>query len=67
MTLISNYFLAFKRGKWHIIEPIMIVEAACPAEYQQQVMGLLSKRNGIMTGTDEQEGWFTVTAEVNIF
>lgn len=54
----------FQSGSWQILEPIMIVEVTAPEEFQGAVMGQLSKRHGIITGTDGAEGWFTVYAEV---
>ncbi|XP_013100626.1 elongation factor G, mitochondrial [Stomoxys calcitrans] len=54
----------FQNGGWQILEPIMMVEVTAPEEFQGAVMGQLSKRHGIITGTDGNEGWFTVYAEV---
>ncbi|XP_067648094.1 elongation factor G, mitochondrial-like, partial [Eurosta solidaginis] len=54
----------FHDGAWQILEPIMLVEVTAPEEFQGAVMGQLSKRHGIITGTDGSEGWFTVYAEV---
>lgn len=54
----------FQNGSWQILEPIMLVEVTAPEEFQGAVMGQLSKRHGIITGTDGAEGWFTVYAEV---
>ncbi|XP_030383668.1 elongation factor G, mitochondrial [Scaptodrosophila lebanonensis] len=54
----------FQEGSWQILEPIMLVEVTAPEEFQGAVMGQLSKRHGIITGTEGTEGWFTVYAEV---
>ncbi|ALC38805.1 ico [Drosophila busckii] len=54
----------FQQGSWQILEPIMLVEVTAPEEFQGAVMGHLSKRHGIITGTEGTEGWFTVYAEV---
>lgn len=54
----------FENGSWQILEPIMMVEVVAPEEFQGSVIGQLNKRQGIITGTDGTEGWFTVYAEV---
>ncbi|KAL9929757.1 mitochondrial translation elongation factor G 1 [Glossina fuscipes fuscipes] len=54
----------FQNGSWQLLEPIMLVEVTAPEEFQGAVMGQLSKRHGLVTGTDGSEGWFTVYAEV---
>ena len=42
----------------------MSVEINAPEEYQGVIIGQLNKRHGIITGTEGNEGWFTVYAEV---
>lgn len=54
----------FEHGGWQILEPVMMVEVVAPEEFQGAVIGQLNKRQGIITGTDGTEGWFTVYAEV---
>lgn len=54
----------FAFGKWKVIEPIMDVEIVAPMEFQGTVLSAISKRNGIMTGREQNEGWFTANAEV---
>ena len=51
-------------GSWQILEPIMSVEINAPEEYQGTVIGQVNKRHGIITGSEVNEGWFTVYAEV---
>ncbi|XP_045029557.1 elongation factor G, mitochondrial isoform X2 [Daphnia magna] len=54
----------YENGFWHILEPIMSVEITAPEEFQGTVIGQLNKRHGIITGTEGNDGWFTVYAEV---
>ncbi|XP_044727096.1 elongation factor G, mitochondrial [Chrysoperla carnea] len=54
----------FENGSWQILEPIMSVEVTAPDEFQGTVIAQLNKRHGVITGTDGNEGWFTVYAEV---
>ena len=54
----------YENGYWQILEPVMSVEVTAPEEYQGTVIGQLNKRHGIITGTEGNEGWFTVCAEV---
>lgn len=51
-------------GNWHILEPIMSVEVNAPEEYQGTIMGQITKRHGIITGTEGNEGWITLYAEI---
>lgn len=57
-------FSVFDQGVWQILEPIMSVEITGPDEFQGTVMGQLNKRQSILTGTDNHEGWFSIFAEV---
>lgn len=61
------FFLArqvYEMGNWHILEPIMSVEVNAPEEYQGTIMGQITKRHGIITGTEGNEGWITLYAEI---
>ena len=42
----------------------MSVEVSAPVEFQGTVLGQINKRHGVITGTDSNEGWFTVYAEI---
>lgn len=42
----------------------MSVEVNVPGEYQGMIMTQLSKRNGIINGSEGAEGWVTIYAEV---
>ncbi|CAM1332731.1 GFM1 (predicted) [Pycnogonum litorale] len=55
---------AYEMARWQILEPIMSVEAVVPEEFQGVIMGQLQRRSGIVTGTDNSEGWFTLYCEV---
>lgn len=55
---------AYEDGMWILLEPIMSVEITAPEEFQGSVISQMNKRNGIITGTDANEGWFTLYTEV---
>ncbi|XP_057334089.1 elongation factor G, mitochondrial [Microplitis mediator] len=54
----------FENGSWQVLEPIMAVEITAPDEFQGTVMGQVSKRKGVITGSENSEGWVTIYAEV---
>ena len=55
---------AFAKAGAQILEPIMKVEIATPTEFQGNVVGNVSQRRGSITGTSEEMGTTTITAEV---
>ncbi len=55
---------AFAKAGPQILEPIMKVEIATPTEFQGNVVGNVSQRRGSITGTSEEMGTTTITAEV---
>jgi elongation factor G len=55
---------AFDKAGAQILEPIMKVEIATPTEFQGNVVGNVSQRRGTITGTSEEMGTTTITAEV---
>lgn len=55
---------AYEDGVWTILEPIMSVEITAPEEFQGAVTSHMNKRHGIITGTDANQGWFTIYAQV---
>src|SRR5437867_3648612 len=42
----------------------MKVEVVVPSDFQGEIIAQLSKRNGVIIGTDEMDQWFTLVAEV---
>ncbi|XP_041375754.1 elongation factor G, mitochondrial-like [Gigantopelta aegis] len=54
----------YQSGQWMLLEPVMLVEATAPLEFQGPVMASLAKRHAIITGTDSVEGYFSVFCEV---
>ncbi|XP_053403561.1 elongation factor G, mitochondrial-like [Mercenaria mercenaria] len=54
----------YEKGHWQILEPVMNVEVNAPSEFQSAVLQGLSKRSGIVTGTDSNEGYFSIFCEV---
>lgn len=55
---------AYDDGMWILLEPVMSVEITAPEEFQGSIISQMNKRNGIITGTDANEGWFTLYTEV---
>lgn len=55
----------FADGNFQILEPIMSVEIDIPTEFRGAVISELSKREGILTGSDGgNDGWVTLYVEV---
>ncbi|MCY4513252.1 MAG: elongation factor G, partial [Bdellovibrionales bacterium] len=46
------------------LEPLMKLEVSCPEEFQGNVIGQINQRRGLIKGTETQEGFVTVDAEV---
>lgn len=59
------YITAYDDGMWILLEPVMSVEITAPEEFQGSIISQMNKRNGIITGTDANEGWFTLYTEVS--
>ncbi len=47
-----------------VLEPIMKLEVQAPEEFQGNVMGQVNQRRGMINGTQTQEGFVTVEAQV---
>ncbi|KAL5004634.1 hypothetical protein ScPMuIL_018090 [Solemya velum] len=54
----------FADGIWNILEPVMFVEVNAPQEFQGQVMAGLTKRHAVFSGSDANEGYFSIYCEV---
>ena len=54
----------YELGKWHILEPVMKVEVTVPSECQGGAISLMTRRNGVIAGTEETDGYFTLVCEV---
>jgi elongation factor G len=55
---------AYERAKPVVLEPLMKLETSVPEEYQGPATGQINQRRGIITGTDSNEGYSIITAEV---
>ncbi|MBU3936057.1 MAG: elongation factor G [Proteobacteria bacterium] len=55
---------AYMKAKPMIMEPIMKVAAEGPSEFQGSIMGSLNQRRGIIIGTNEEEAYTVIEAEV---
>ena len=55
---------AYMKAKPVALEPIMKLEVSCPDEFQGNVVGQINQRRGLIKGTENQDGFTTVEAEV---
>jgi len=55
---------AFKRSRPALLEPIVKVEVEAPSEFQGSIVGDLSSRRGIISGTAVNQGTAVIAAEV---
>ncbi|EDV21227.1 uncharacterized protein TRIADDRAFT_50837 [Trichoplax adhaerens] len=54
----------FPKANPIILEPVMLVEISAPEEYRGAVLTSMSRRRGVITGSDSVEGYFYLFAEV---
>ncbi len=55
---------AYGKIKKQILEPIMKVSVEGPTEFQGSIIGTLNQRRGMITGTNEQDNYCCIDAEV---
>lgn len=55
---------AFDDGSWMILEPIMHVEVSAPSEYQGDIIGQITRRNGLLQSTNEIDNYFIANSEI---
>ncbi|MGH1468089.1 MAG: elongation factor G [Bdellovibrionales bacterium] len=55
---------AYANAQPSALEPLMKVEVSAPEEFQGNVMGQINQRRGIIQGSNANEGFSTVEAEV---
>jgi elongation factor G len=54
----------FRKADPVLLEPIMKVEVEVPSEFQGPVTGGISKKRGVILGTESRQGFTVITAEV---
>ena len=64
LAAIGGFKEAYGKAKPVIMEPIMKVAAEGPSEFQGSIMGSLNQRRGIIIGTNEEEAYTVIEAEV---
>ncbi|KAA8570096.1 hypothetical protein EYC84_002429 [Monilinia fructicola] len=57
---------AFKEGKPQVLEPLMKTTITAPNEFQGNIVGLLNKRNAIISDTEIGPEDFTLTADCSL-
>ncbi|RDW73370.1 elongation factor G [Coleophoma cylindrospora] len=57
---------AFKEGKGLVLEPLMKTTITAPNEFQGNIVGLLNKRNAIISDTEIGPEDFTLTADCSL-
>ncbi len=64
LAAMGGFKEAYGKAKPMIMEPIMKVAAEGPSEFQGSIMGSLNQRRGIIIGTNEEEAYTVIEAEV---
>jgi elongation factor G len=55
---------AYQKAAPSVLEPIMKLEVSAPEEFQGSVMGGINQRRGMIQGTQTEEGYVRIEAEV---
>ena len=55
---------AYLKARPTALEPIMKLEVSCPEEFQGNVIGNINQRRGVIKGTQSNDSFTTVEAEV---
>jgi len=55
-----------EEGTWRIIEPVMLVEVTSPVEFQGEIMSSITKRNGVILGSEQFDGFATIQSKVTL-
>jgi len=53
-----------EEGIWQVLEPVMSVEVTAPQEFTSQAYSIIRDREGVITGQDGSDDWFTLECEV---
>jgi len=53
-----------EEGLWQVLEPVMSVEVNAPQEFTSQLYSIIRDREGVITGQDGTDDWFTLESEV---
>ncbi len=64
LAAIGGFKEAYGKAKPMIMEPIMKVAAEGPSEFQGSIMGSLNQRRGIIIGSNEEDAYTVIEAEV---
>lgn len=61
MAAFRQYYM---KAKPVALEPVMKLEVSCPEEFQGTVIGQINQRRGVIKGTESQENFIVIEAEV---
>ena len=64
LAAIGGFKEAYHKARPMIMEPIMKVAVEGPSEFQGSIMGSLNQRRGIIIGTNEEDAYTVIEAEV---